>query len=155
MVNVLIRKGTKIPGLWLYLHCVKPVALIMYFLLSFLSGGRPDFAADDAPAGSPGVVSENHSSEKTADYSPGRDFCITASQGYSFAGSDSTNSVTGRTTQSGRRIHPQVRSGSRIVKGGKVIDNNHQHPFLARSVVHLTGAHVPERYLFSICRLRL
>jgi len=42
-----------------------------------------------------------------------------------------------------------------MVKGGKIIDNNHLHPFLAQSFVLLAGIHIPERFLFSICRLRL
>jgi len=42
-----------------------------------------------------------------------------------------------------------------MVKDGKVIDNNRTHPFLAQSLVHSVGFYLVERYLFSICRLRL
>ena len=44
---------------------------------------------------------------------------------------------------------------ARIIKGGKVIDNNRTHPFLTPFFVPLSGMHVSDRYLFSICRLRL
>lgn len=84
-----------------------------------------------------------------------REISITAAQGHTFAGNNSTNSVSAKPPQSGRRINPQVRSTFRIIKGRKVIDNNHLHPFLAQSIVHLAGIYISERYLFSICRLRL
>ena len=89
------------------------------------------------------------------DFTRNRDICITSAQGYTFAGSHSTNSVSIRLTQSLRRLNQPVRSTFRMVKGGKIIDNNHLHPFLAQSFVHLAGIHTSERFLFSICRLRL
>ena len=100
-------------------------------------------------------VSECTSTERAVDFTRDRDICITSAQGYTFAGSDSTNSVSVRLTQSLRRLNEPVRSSFRMVKGGKVIDNNHIHPFLAQSFVHLAGFYTSERFLFSICRLRL
>lgn len=100
-------------------------------------------------------VSECPSTERAVDFTRDRDICITSAQGYTFAGSDSTNSVSVRLTQSLRRLNEPVRSSFRMVKGGKVIDNNHIHPFLAQSFVHLAGFYTSERFLFSICRLRL
>ena len=116
---------------------MKLFVLIFSFLLPFLSDGRPAEAVS------------------TVDFPRNRDICITASQGYTFAGNNSSNSLSIRPVQSGRRINPQIRSTVRIVKGGKVIDNSHLHPFLAQSFVHLSGIYLSERYLFSICRLRL
>ena len=84
-----------------------------------------------------------------------RELCITSAQGYTFAGNNSSNSVSVRITQSVRRTNQPVRSTFRMVKGGKIIDNNHLHPFLAQSFVLLAGIHIPERFLFSICCLRL
>ena len=134
---------------------MRPLALIIAFLLSFLTGGRTEISnASDQNRG-PCSVSESQSPQKAADYTLNRDLCITAAQGYSFAGGESTNSVLVRVSQSGRRTSPQVRSSFRMVKGGKVIDNNHLHPFLAQSIVHQAGMYISERYLFSICRLRL
>ena len=121
---------------------MKLFALIFSFLLTFLSGGRTE------------VVS-TRSTETAVDFTRNREICITAAQGYGFAGENSTNSISARITQSGKRTSPQVRSTFRMVKGGKVIDNNHLHPFLAQSFVHLAGFYISERYLFSICRLRL
>lgn len=120
------------------------LVLIFSFLLSFLSAGRTDAVSTRCP-----------SDETAAAFSQNREICITAAQGYTFAGNNSTNSISVRITQTGKRTPPQVRSSFRIVKGGKVIDNNHLHPFLAQSFVHLSGIYLSERYLFSLCRLRL
>ena len=120
--------------------------------MSFFSGGRAEVVSISA---SKCNISECPSTENAADFKHNREICITAAQGCTFAGNNSTNSVSVKTTHSGRRINPQLRSAFRIVKGGKVIDNNHLHPFLAQSVVHLAGIYIAERYLFSICRLRL
>ena len=129
------------------LPCMKLLVLIFSFLLTFLSEGRTGTEVV--------IVSECSSTENAGDFTQNREICITAAQGYTFAGNNSTNSISVRITQSGKRTSPQVRSAFRMVKGGKVIDNNRLHPFLAQSVVHLAGIYISERYLFSICRLRL
>lgn len=137
------------------LHRMKLFVLIFSFLLTFFSGGRTEVVSTHASGGSLCRVSECPSAENPADFTQNREICITAAQGYAFAGNNSSNSVSVRLTQSGKRTSPQVRSAFRMVKGGKIIDNNHLHPFLARSFVHLAGIYMGERYLFSICRLRL
>lgn len=134
---------------------VKQVVLILSFLLSLFSGGRTDVVCDSSSQDVLCAVTEDQSHENTAGYARSKDLCITAAQGYSFSGDSNPNSVSIRVTQSGRRTQSQVRSTFRIIKGGKVIDNNHSHPFLAESVSHQVGMYVPQRYLFSICRLRL
>lgn len=123
---------------------MKLLVLILSFLLSFLSGGRTDV-----------VEADLQNEGQCTDQAPNREICITATPGYTFAGGGGSNTVSIRLTQSGKRTSPQVRSTFRIIKGGKVIDNNHLHPFMARSVVHLAGLFISERYLFSICSLRL
>ena len=139
------------------LHCMKLLVLIFSFLLTFLSEGRTgtEVVSTNTSSSSQCNVSACPSTEYVVDFSQNREICITSAQGYTFAGNNSTNSISVRITQSGKRTSPQVRSTFRIVKGGKVIDNNHLHPFLAQSVVHLAGAYISERYLFSICQLRL
>jgi hypothetical protein len=134
---------------------MKLAALIISFLLSFLSGGKAA-EADVRPQNDGRCsVAESPSTEKTADYTRNRELCIAAAQGYTFAGDGGTNSVLIRVSQSGRRTQLQVRSTFRIIKGGKVIDNNHLHPFLAQSIVHLAGMYLSDRYRFSICSLRI
>ena len=134
---------------------MKHLALILSILLSFLSGGRTDVLDKSSQNEGQCSVSESSSTDKTTDCTQNREICITAAQGYSFAGGSNTHSVSIRVTQSGRRTSPQVRSTFRIIKGGKIIDNNHLHPFLAQSIVHQAGIYISDRYLFSICSLRL
>ena len=137
----------------LSLRPVKLFVFILSFLLSFLSVDRTEVTTPSNVSQS--IVSESRSPEQAVDFTQNREICITSAQGYAFAGSNSTNSVSVRIAQSFRRLNQPVRSTFRIVKGGKVIDNNHLHPFLAQSFVHLAGIYLSERYLLSICRLRL
>ena len=125
------------------------ILVILTLLLSLVSGGRQEaYVAAEAAGDSSGAVC------CFADSLNG-DLCITAAQGPTFAGGGGSNSVSARNTSSGRRISPQTRSAFRIVKGGKVIDNNRTHPFLTPFFVPLSGMRVSERYLLAICRLRL
>lgn len=141
------------------LHVLRTVLLIVSFLLSFLYGGQVgcvDLPEDRFhPQETLGGISEGSSPEKDSAHAFGREFCIASVQGYCFAGSENTNSVSVRVTQTMRRYPPRSRSTFRMVKDGKVIDNNRTHPFLAQSLVHSAGFYLVERYLFSICRLRL
>lgn len=143
MVTNVLLCSTFLPGYWLYLHCMKLLVLIVSLLFSLFSGEREEF------------VCPTPSSECFADLTQNREICFTSAQGYTFAGNGSTYSVSVRTTQSGRRINQQVRSTFRFVKDGKVVDNNHLYPFLFQSDIHSAGMFISERYLFSICCLRL
>ena len=134
---------------------MKILTLILSLLLSLFSGDKAGRVSDVQEAVGQCSISERSSSEKTVDHSLNRDICITAAQGYSFTGSNSTNSVSVRTSNTGRRTSPQTKSTFRVVKSGKVIDNNNIHPFLTPSLITLSGTRTSERYLYSICRLRL
>ena len=129
--------------------------LILSLLLSLFPGGKPDNVSGVSSAESRYSVSERSSSENAVDHAINRDICITAVQGYSFTGNNSTNSVSVWTTNAGRRTSPQTKSTFRVVKSGKVIDNNNLHPFLTPSFIALSGTRTFERYLYSICRLRI
>lgn len=131
------------------------LVLILSFLLSLFCGGREGQSGERSGTENPCSLSASPATETPSDYAPSRDLCVTAAQGWSFAGGDSSNSVSVRNTQTGRRITPQTKSTVRVVKGGKIVDNNHIHPFLSPDFVRLSGTHTSERYLFSICRLRI
>ena len=139
----------------LSLSIMKSLALILSLLISLFSGGNEAKASAVSTAEGSCCVAAAPSSDKPADLTQNREICITAAQGYTFAGSENSNTVSVRTTNTGRRTAPQTKSNFRIIKGGKVIDNNHLHPFLALSFVQLSGIHISERYLFALCRLRL
>ena len=134
---------------------MKLLTLILSLLLSLFARGKADIVCVVQSAASQCSVSERSSSQKTVDHSLYRDICITAAQGYSFTGNNSANFVSVRTTNAGRRTSPQAKSTFRIIKAGKVIDNNNLHPFLTPSFITLSGTRTSERYLYSICRLRL
>lgn len=134
---------------------MKCFVLILSLLLSLFSGGKLDNVSEVSSAESRYSVSERSSSENAVDHTINRDICITAAQGYSFAGNNSPNSVSVRTTNTGRWPSTRTKSTFRIVKSGKVIDNNNLHPFLTPSFVVLSGIRTFERYLYSICRLRI
>ena len=126
---------------------MKRVVIILSFILSLFWGGQTEAAAPlREAAGSGSCVSQDIRS---------RDICLTSAQGYSFSGDSSTNYVSVRTSQTGRRTPPQTKSTFRILKGGKVVNNNHLHPFLSGSFLPLSGTHISQRYLFTLCRLRL
>ena len=133
---------------------VKWITVILSLLLTLFNGNKASETCVSSQESRHSVTASS-SSEKSNDIALNREICITAAQGYTFAGNESSNFVSIRTAQSGRRTSPQTRSNSRIVKGGKVIDNNHLHPFLAQPVLQSGGTHISERYLFSLCTLRL
>ena len=117
---------------------MKTLLLILSILLSLYSGGKNKTGA---------VIASDEGSRCVAEEVLNREFCITATQGQAFAGDGGSNSVSFRSSDAGRRIFPQTTPSTfRVLKGGKVIDN---------TFVPLSGTRIPERYLFSICRLRL
>ncbi|MBP3202553.1 MAG: hypothetical protein J6M31_02975 [Bacteroidales bacterium] len=134
---------------------MKTLLFILSLLLSLFSGGKNKTEAVAASDDGVYCVAEASSPDTQADYSLNRELCISAAQGQTFAGDGGSNSVSIRTTNTGRRTSPQNRFTFRVIKGGKVIDNNRTHPFLTPVFVPLSGTPISERYLFSICRLRL
>jgi hypothetical protein len=129
---------------------VKTLLLILSLLLSLFSGGKNK--ADTVVPSDEGsyCVAEASSSDTKADFSLNRDLCITVAQGQTFAGDGSSNSVSVRTTNTGRRTSPQTRSTFRVIKGGKVIDNNRTHPFLTPVFVPLSGMHILKVSVFHL-----
>ena len=133
---------------------MKGLLLIWSVMLSLLGGGRTEVVCEAVAPQTRHAVGEAPSSDRSMDHRLNRDLCITSAQSYSFTGGNSIQSVSVRTSQTGRRTSPETKSTSRIVKSGKVIDNNHLHPFLTLSFCVLSGPLTSERYLYSLCRLR-
>ena len=133
---------------------MKGLLLIWSVMLSLLGGGRTEVVCEAVAPQTRHAVGEAPSSDRSMDHRLNRDLCIASAQSYSFNGGNSIQSVSVRTSQTGRRTSPETKSTSRIVKSGKVIDNNHLHPFLTLSFCVLSGPLTSERYLYSLCRLR-
>lgn len=99
---------------------MKCFVLILSLLLSLFSGGKPDNVSGVSSAESRYSVSERSSSENAVDHTINRDICITAAQGYSFTGNNSTNSVSVRTTNTGHRL-----SGCNAFRHIEVLPKSH------------------------------
>ena len=127
---------------------------ILSVLLSLLFG-RADAQTDAGALQEQSTLTEDASTDNPQDYSLNRDICLTSAQGYTFAGSENISSVSLRSNPTNRRTSPQTKSSFRMVKGGKVFDNNHQHFFQTQVYGLSSGGYISERYLFSICCLRI
>ena len=127
----------------------------MSLLLSLISGGRNKAEAAAACGEASCCVVEADAADMQLQDPRNGELLLPAVQGLVFSGGGSFHPVSVRTTHAGRRTSPQPRSTFRILKGGRVIDNNRIHPFLASAFVLLSGTHISARYLLSICRLRL
>ena len=137
------------------LSLVNPILLILSLLWSLFSGGGEGNAAVSPEGEGTYCISDASSAIPSTDYARERECCITAIQGYTFAGSESSQSVSLRTLQSGRRSSAQAKSSFRFVKSGKVIDNKSLHPFLVLSFRQCYGLIFFQKYLHIICRLRI
>lgn len=132
---------------------MKTVLLILSVLFPLLSGGGKP-ACSGLPESS-GVVTASDSSGAAAPAVPCRDICITASQGTSFSGSENESTVSLQTLTPGRRIHQGTKTPSRHIKAGKLIDTHNYASFLSALFLGVDGEQSLQRYIYSICCLRL
>ena len=134
------------------------LAAILISILSFFVSGSGASVAESTFSESSidaTVVKDAPSSEKAADHTLHKDMCITAAQGWSFSGSESSNTVLLRTSQTGRRTTQSTKTTFRLVRTGKIIDTHNFSPFLSALFPKADGAQSFYRYLNSICCLRL
>ena len=132
---------------------MKTLALIFFLLLTLLSGGGKSGVRCDCPQAQDSAVLEQQSSERVVNQSFNTDICLSSALGYTFNGENSTGSSSVRTTNAGRRIQSQAKSSLRSVKSGKVIDYSIFNPLL--SSIPLSGTRTSERFIYSICTLRI
>lgn len=102
-------------------------------------------------------VAENNLSALCLDTPPdmGKEMCLTAATGTVFSGSESSQSVSVRVTQSGRQVQSSTKNPSRLIKFGKVLDVHNFNPFLLAQFLKSDGTQSIPRYIYSICCLRL
>lgn len=128
--------------------------LILYMLLSLLFGGRLEFAEELRQSCSDCYISECSESDRITEFTINKDICLTSAQSSSFFGNCSSNSVSARTSSSGRSSnYRQIHTS--FLSGGKLINIYSIHPLLNNISFLLSGIRTAERYLFVICRLRL
>jgi hypothetical protein len=123
---------------------MKALTLILSILFSLFSG-----------SGKEGHVSAAPSSDKVTGYTLHKEMCITAAQGCSFFGTENSNTISVRTSQTGRRAPQSTKTPSRLVRTGKIIDTHNFNPFLSALFPKADGAQSFFRYIYSICCLRL
>ena len=81
---------------------MKHLTLILSLVLSFFFGEKDGIVSEVSPGDNSVSVTASPSSEKQTDRALNREICISAAQGYTFAGNESSNFVSIRTAQSGR-----------------------------------------------------
>lgn len=132
---------------------MKTLALILSLLLTLLFGGGRDNVSYECPETQAGAVLEQQSQDDSPAQTLNRDICLSSALGYTFTGENCAGSFSVRTTNAGRRSQSQAKSSFQAVKYGKVIDYRISSPFL--SSVPLSGTRTSERFIYSICKLRI
>ncbi|MGN0195218.1 MAG: hypothetical protein ACI4AE_02040 [Candidatus Cryptobacteroides sp.] len=127
--------------------------IVSLLILSLLSGGGESVSSDPQHQACR-CVSVGTSRDSARCGAQNRDICLSVGQGYSFSGHEEGSHVSVRLTGRTRSSSSHTKSAFRIVKSGKLIDNN-SHPYLTMPFNTLSGTQTAERYLYSICCLRL
>ena len=128
------------------------VLLTISIILSLLCGGKASSPSNGEEDCEMAVIEE----PRTADPSQrewNNELCLTAAQGESFAGENSTSVPSIQTTRILRRSNGGEKTGSRLVKGGKLIDVN-THPFLSETDIRMPVQFSSGRITFTLRRLR-
>ena len=133
---------------------MKLLALLISLILSLL-GGDGGMVADPVPSESRHSVLATPSPDPAGERVCNREVCFAGVQGQTLATGGGSFCASVRNPHSGRRSSSQIRLLSRMVKGGKLMDMHHLHPLPAPSFVLPAGMGDIDRFLFSLCRLRL
>jgi len=128
------------------------VLLTISIILSLLCGGKascPSNEEDDCEM----AVIEEPRTEDPSQREWNNELCLTVAQGESFAGENSTSVPSIQTTRTLRHRSGGEKTGSRLVKDGKLIDV-HNHPFLSETDIHMPQQFSSGRITFTLERLR-
>ncbi|MGN0195615.1 MAG: hypothetical protein ACI4AE_04075 [Candidatus Cryptobacteroides sp.] len=112
------------------------LVLMIAMLLSPVFGDRGGFV----PADQECTVVQSTSEDRNTDFSLNRDACLPSVHLLSFSGTRSPSPHPLRFHSPGRRTLAQVRTAFR---------------YISPSFVVTSGTNIPERYLLSICLLRI
>lgn len=84
-----------------------------------------------------------------------RDLCLTTAASCSFSGAEQSGPFSVRSTNSNHRTNPSTKSTTRLMKAGKILCVHQFKPFLCAIALAVSGRLSSEKYLYSICSLRL
>ena len=131
------------------------LVLILSLLLSLFGGSRDRDARVESICQEQGIGVQDRSSGAARDLALNRDLCLAAPTSTSFSGGGQNGPVSVRTSNSAHRTHSSTKSTSRMLKAGKMLCVRHFKSFLCAAPLAESGRQTADRYLFSICRLRL
>lgn len=131
---------------------MKFVLLILSLLLSWFSGDGSGAVEEENLYGSETVV-QAQAGDRSRDYTEYNTICLCSARGARFSSEDNTFSPAPRTTNAGKRTNQTVKSSTRIVKSGKVIDRQNSNRYMASILENPSGMRTVHRYIYSICTL--
>lgn len=126
---------------------------ILALLLSLSVGSRSGYVDADRREAVAGV--RNQTSDAARNPAFNRDLCLAAAPSPTFSGGEHGAPVSVRSTNTTHRTNPSTKSTTRMLKAGKDLCVRHFKPFLQAALLAESGRCTAERYLFSLCRLRL
>ena len=134
---------------------MKLLVIILSLLFSLFSGGEKRGIMPVPPSEDASVITTTPAPDNSSDRKLNSEMCLSASQGWSFSGSEHSSSFSLRIAKSLRRTNQSTKTSSRLVRSGKIIDTHNYCPFLSALFLKTCGAYSFFRYIYSICCLRI
>lgn len=132
---------------------MRALLVILSFLLTLFGEVGTRSAQTAVNSQDPGI--HRQTSLPAQDAAPDRTYCLATAPSSLLEGSGHGGQVSARPVSSVYRPHSSVKSTTRMLKAGKVLCVRQFKSFLAAAPLAESGRQTSERYLFSICRLRL
>lgn len=127
--------------------------VILSFLLTLFGGVGTRNAETTVSSLEQGV--HRQASQPAQNAALDRTYCLAAAPSSMLEGSGHGGQVSARPVNSVHRPHSSVKSTTRMLKAGKVLCVRQFKSFLAADPLAESGRQTSERYLFTLCRLRL
>ncbi|MBQ8070785.1 MAG: hypothetical protein IJ202_08040 [Bacteroidales bacterium] len=136
---------------------LRSVIVFLFLLLSLDGGGHaPRSAAAPSPSGgTDSLLMEQKGPQDEGCDVFSHDMCLSAAQGWTFSGNGNGNSAPVRILPGERRIPSAHRSGRWTLSCGKTLDIHSFNTLFPSSGSKRTGPFNFDRFIFSICCLRL
>ena len=131
---------------------MKQGVLILLILLSNLFGVEIGCIDSEQYTDSDCTIQETPQ-ERHDDCFDTKNACITSPRSTSFSGEEDSVVPLVRRTNSGRQTHQGFKSPSRILKSGKIVDNNTAFSFQVSLIHFATGPRAANRYIYLIRHL--
>lgn len=127
--------------------------IILVWLLAQLSAGSDASLAQGSASVTDNIAALVHTHE--GESALPEQMCLTSAQNSIFSAGSRVQGASVRSLSSARRTQSHMRGSSRIVRCGRIIDIRNFDPILATAIVREHGSYSFERYIYSICCLRI